>query len=67
MNYLKCQNQNLKEKEKENKNQKPKEKEKQKLKNYKYNTICSLHEVECFLTNLTNACKCIKTYKFFKK
>ena len=61
MNYLKCQNQNLKEKEKE------KEKEKQKLKNYKYNTICSLHEVECFLTNLTNACKCIKTYNFFKK
>ena len=53
MNYLKCQNQNLK--------------EKQKLKTYKNNTICSLHEVECFLTNLTNACKCIKTYNFFKK
>ena len=32
----------------------------------KENTICSLHEVECFLCNCQKALKCFKFYCFFK-
>lgn len=46
----------------------PPEKNKKKFdfKKKKNNTICSLHEVECFLTNFHKFSDCVKLYKILK-
>lgn len=36
------------------------------FKKMKNNTICSLHEVECFLTNFHKFSDCVKLYKILK-